>query len=451
MSTPDMSDAPGSPTAISKSYRLYVLILLTAVYTFNFIDRQIIGIISPAIKADLGLSDGELGFLKGIAFAILYTTLGIPIARLADRWNRVSIISISLACWSGFTAISGYAQNFVQLALARVGVGVGEAGGSPPSHSIISDLYPKEERAGALAIFALGIPIGITLAYLGGGWVVTNLGWRMTFIAVGLPGIMLAIILKLTVKEPVRGAAETGLTKDAFQDIKIESKNPVIRELTILWRAARHLLAIPSYRLVVISLTAASFSSYAISGWIVDFFDRSHPDFGFSNVVLWLGLINGTAYILGVFVGGQLVDKLSAKNRRAYGLIPALGLLLTGPFFIAAMWLDNPIWSMICWWPVHLLTGFYLGPCFALAQTLAPISIRALSTAIFFFILNMIALGFGPTYVGYASDILANNGMGEEMGLRVALTSALIGSLIGMVAFYRLSQTVDADWDKATQ
>ncbi|MEL7489055.1 MAG: MFS transporter, partial [Pseudomonadota bacterium] len=193
---------------ISDAYRLYVLILLTAVYTFNFVDRQIMGILAEDIKTDLGLSDSQLGILIGFAFAVLYTTLGIPIARIADRANRVTIISLSLACWSAFTAICGTAQNFLQLAMARVGVGIGEAGGSPPSHSLISDLYPKEKRAGALAVYALGIPVGVTFAYLGGGWVSENFNWRVTFLALGLPGVLLALIVKFTIREPQRGAQE---------------------------------------------------------------------------------------------------------------------------------------------------------------------------------------------------------------------------------------------------
>ncbi|NWG93216.1 MAG: MFS transporter, partial [Parvularculaceae bacterium] len=200
------NDETAKAIAGTNSYKWYVLAVLTIVYTFNFVDRQIIAIVSPAIKEDLGLSDSTLGLLKGLAFAVLYTTLGIPIAWAADRWNRVNIVAISLAVWSAFTALSGFAQNAVQLALARVGVGIGEAGGSPPSHSIISDYFPKEKRATALSLFSLGIPFGQMLAFLAGGWVLENLGWRNAFLVVGLPGILLAILLKLTVKEPIRGA-----------------------------------------------------------------------------------------------------------------------------------------------------------------------------------------------------------------------------------------------------
>lgn len=454
--------------APSRPYRIYVLVLLTAVYTFNFIDRQIIGILSPFIKADLGLADWQLGLLKGFAFAVLYTTLGIPIARLADRYNRVTIISIALAVWSGFTAISGAASNFVQLLIARIGVGVGEAGGSPPSHSLISDYYPKEKRAGALAFFAMGIPIGITLAYLGGGWISQTFSWRWAFVVVGLPGILLAVILKLTVREPKRGATDAPGQSDLFRTLNVgepegavekafkwmskplppRAEAATFRELATLWRAAKHLLSIPTYRGVVIAMTAASFASYAVGTWIVDFFVRSHPGYPVLAVTFWLGVINGTAYVAGTFLGGVIVDKYAARNKSIYGTLPAAALLLNGPIFLGAMWVPDPVWSMILWAPSHLLLGCYLGPSFALAQTLAPISIRALSTAIFFFILNMIALGFGPTYVGVLSSALIP-AFGEELALRIALSTVVIAGFIGMGAFWWMSKKVDADWRKA--
>ncbi|MFQ5562155.1 MAG: spinster family MFS transporter [Parvularculaceae bacterium] len=463
-----VTQAVPAKKAPAGAYRYYVLFLLTAVYTFNFIDRQIIGIISPAIKDDLGLADWRLGILKGFAFAVLYTTLGIPIARLADRTNRVNIISLALAAWSAFTALSGVAQNFAQLALARVGVGVGEAGGSPPAHSLISDYFPMEKRAGALAIYALGIPIGITLAYLGGGWLAYNVNWRAAFIAVGLPGVLLAIVLKLTVREPERGASDAPGREDAFKAMRATAPegatervihfttralpeswaNPAFRELAILWRAAKHLLSIPTYRGVVAGMTLASFAAYANGAWIVDYFARSHPDFSRVEVTFWLGIINGTAYAAGTFLGGQIVDRLAAKNKAMYGIVPAVSLLVNAPFFVAAVWANDPVLSLILWTPVHLTVGFYLGPCFALAQTLAPVSIRALSTAIFFFILNMIALGFGPTYVGFASSLLVPT-MGDALALQVSMTSVTLAVLGAMAAFLWTSRQVERDWAKA--
>ena len=219
----------------SKNYRAFALVLLTVVYGFNFIDRQIVGILAPFIQEDLGLSNTQLGLLIGFAFALFYTVIAIPIAWLADRYNRVNILSIALATWSGFTALTGMASNFWQIGLARMGVGIGEAGGSPPSHSIISDMYPKEERAGALGVYAMGIPFGIMAAYFATASLMGSGGdvdWRRIFIFLGLTGIALAGIVRLTLREPSRGAMELD------DDVQI-AKLPFIESL-------RSLLKIPA-------------------------------------------------------------------------------------------------------------------------------------------------------------------------------------------------------------
>ncbi len=473
MSEATAPGAPATPPTVkhaSPAYRAYVLFLLTGVYTFNFIDRQIIGILSPAIKEDLGLADWQLGVLKGFAFAVLYTTLGIPIARLADRKNRVTIISIALALWSGFTAISGAASNFVQLALARVGVGIGEAGGSPPAHSLISDYFPKEKRAGALAVYAMGIPIGVAFAFLGGGWLTETFSWRVAFVVVGLPGLIMAVLLKLTVREPPRGAHDGETTNaDAFKGLRvIEPDGAVERfargfcrlfpegmrarafnEAATVWRAAKHLLAIPTYRAIVIAVTAISFSAYANGTWIVDFYVRSHADFPILHVYFWLGIISGTAYAAGTFLGGFVVDKLAAKNKKMYGYVPAIALLVNAPAFFFVIWHPSAAVSLLFQVPTQLAIGFYLGPSFALAQTLAPVSIRALSTAVFFFILNMIALGLGPTIAGVLSS--AFSGVFDEgLALRLSLSIVSLTGLYAAWMFYQAGKRLPADWAKAT-
>jgi predicted MFS family arabinose efflux permease len=203
-----LTTGTAAPKAYSGPYRWYALILLVVVYVFNFIDRSILGILVQPIKEDLQVSDTAMGFLGGIAFAVFYTFLGIPIARMADRGSRVNVLTVSLVLWSGATALCGLAQNFFHLLVARIGVAVGEAGGSPPSHSMISDMFPPEKRATALAIYALGIPIGTMLGNLGGGWINEAFDWRTAFVVVGLPGVLLAIVLRLTLREPPRGAAE---------------------------------------------------------------------------------------------------------------------------------------------------------------------------------------------------------------------------------------------------
>lgn len=418
--------------AKTDSYAWYVLAVLTIVYTFNFVDRQIIAIVSPAIKEELGLSDSMLGLLKGLAFAVLYTMLGIPIAWLADRWNRVNIVAIALAVWSAFTALSGLANNAIQLALARVGVGVGEAGGSPPSHSIISDYFPKEKRSTALAIFSLGIPFGQMFAFLAGGWVLENLGWRKAFFIVGIPGIILAIILKLTVKEPIRGAQDAGHKAPpvAFKD------------------GVKTLLAIPSFWGLLVAATAASFTGYGVGLWAVDFYRRTY-EISYQEITVPLGLLNGVAYGVGTYLGGALTDRFGKKNKGAYTIIPAIGMLLTIPTGFLQVWAPSPMWAFIWAAPFLIGLGFYLGPTWALVQTLAPANMRAFAVAFLFFILNLIALGLAPLWVGGLSDIFAAN-YGEVAGLQLALTSLGLSSLIAVLAFWWTAKKLPADWEKAT-
>ena len=465
-----MSDAVATSAGAkpaSGPYRAYVLVLLTAVYTFNFLDRQIIGILSPAIKEDLGLADWQLGILKGFAFAVLYTTLGIPIARLADRYNRVTIISVALAMWSGFTAISGAAANFTQLALARVGVGVGEAGGSPPSHSLISDYFPKEKRAGALSAYSMGIPIGISLAYLGGGWITEAFSWRVAFVVVGLPGVALAILLKLTVREPLRGGQEDAERTDPFKALRVDrpvgfvekaanaccrllpkrARSAAFNEMAVVWRAAKHLLSIPTYRAIAIATSAIGFSGYAQATWIVDFYVRTHSDYPFLQVIFWLGVISGTAFTAGTFLGGHLVDRMARRDKRMYGYVPAVAVLASVPLFFVVLWYPSPVVSLIFQVPVQVALGIYLGPSFALAQTLAPVSVRALSTAVLFFILNMVGVGLGPTAAGLLSSALMTP-FGEAVALQIALTVVGLAGVYAAWMFYQAGRRVSADWAK---
>lgn len=306
---------------VSNRYRNYVLLILTLVYAFNFIDRQIIGILSPFIKADMGLDDAQLGWLKGIYFALLYTVVGIPIAWLADRYNRVNIIAVSLTLWSGFTALSGLATNYLQLALARIGVGIGEAGGSPPSHSIISDLFPKEKRAGALAIYSLGIPFGIMLAFFASAFFLKggSADWRIVMISVGLPGIALALLLKFTVLEPMRQQATPQVSED---DNSTKPK---------AWDSVKQLLTIPTWWGMCLGISFGSFGNYAISTWVIDYYVRSFPGLNISELLIAFGIINGTAYATGVWLGGVLADKWGKHNKKAYALLPSIALLIGAP------------------------------------------------------------------------------------------------------------------------
>lgn len=422
-----------TPQQPSAGYRRYVLLILTLVYAFNFIDRQIIGILSPFIKEDLGLDDAQLGWLKGFAFALLYTVVGIPIAWLADRYSRVNIVAISLTVWSGFTALSGYASNFTQLALARIGVGIGEAGGSPPSHSMISDLYDSTERAKALAIYSLGIPFGIMAAYFAAAFFLQggDADWRTVMVAVGVPGVILAIVMKLTIKEPQRTVAPSGSTQSMT-----------------LKEAIKTLLKIPTWWGMCLGISFGSFGSYAISTWIIDFYVRVHGNIEIQDLLISFGIINGTAYASGVWLGGVIADRWGKKDRKGYALLPTYAMIIGVPCFILALYVGNA-WLSIALMAVLLTTsGMYLGPCFAIAQTLAPINARAMSTALFFFVLNIIALGGGPTLVGIVSQMYTDE-MGSAEALRFSLTLLIVPYVLSVATFYWASTTIKRDWAAA--
>ena len=421
----------------SKNYRAFALVLLTVVYGFNFIDRQIVGILAPFIQEDLGLSNTQLGLLIGFAFALFYTVIAIPIAWLADRYNRVNILSIALATWSGFTALTGMATNFWQIGLARMGVGIGEAGGSPPSHSIISDMYPKEERAGALGVYAMGIPFGIMAAYFATASLMGSGGdvdWRRIFIFLGLTGIALAGIVRLTLKEPLRGAMELD------DDVQI-AKLPFIESL-------RSLLKIPAWWAMCFGIAFGSFVSYASSAFQTKFLIALDPSFDFKTMVILLGIMNGTTYAGGAFFGARLADKWGAKNLRAYGWLPAIAMSVTLPLGVWSYWVQSVEANLILSTIYLLFIGIYLGPSFAIAQTLAPINMRAMSTALFFFILNMVALGGGPTFAGWLIDVYKET-YSDLDAMRMAMTVTHLVFIPALISFLIVSRILPRDWKLA--
>ena len=424
----------------TKQYRTFALLLLTLVYGFNFIDRQIMGILAPFIQKDLGLTNTELGLLIGLAFAVFYTFVAIPIAWLADRFNRVNILSIALATWSAFTALTGLANNFVQVALARMGVGIGEAGGSPPSHSIISDMYPKEERASALGVYSMGIPLGIMAAYFVTASLMDvsedQVNWRQIFIFLGLTGIALAVVVKLVLKEPVRGAME--LTSGTTI-----SKPPFLESLKVLMR-------IPAWWAMCFGIAFGSFVSYAKSAFQTKYLVTLDPSFDFQTLVIILGIMNGTTYAGGAFFGARLADRWGKKDIRAYGWLPAIAMLLCLPVGIIGWWVDSVEMHLVFATFALLLLGIYLGPSFAIAQTLAPIHMRAMSTALFFFILNMIALGGGPTFAGWLMDVFGNN-YNEIESIRYSLTVTTCIFIPSVISFLLVSKFLPKDWKAAEE
>jgi|TARA_B110000967_G_scaffold115094_1_gene117762 predicted MFS family arabinose efflux permease len=415
--------------AITPAYRSYALSLFLLVYIINFVDRQIFGILIEPIRLEIDLSDTQLGLLGGIAFAIFYTFAGIPIARWADVGVRKNIVALALVIWSVMTMFTSTAKGFGTLLIARVGVGIGEAGCSPPIHSLISDMYPEEERATALSTYALGIPIGAAIGTLLGGWIGEYFGWRMAFMVVGLPGIIVAIVVFFTVREPPRGHSEPDhvqVQKDLV---------PLADTLRFLWslRAFRHL-----------SFAGAlhAFVGYGVGLFIPAFFMRVHG-FGLAETSTYLFLI-GLTGIIGTYLGGYLGDRMGKKDKRWYMGIPGIATIISVPFAVLFYTTGDPMLAIVLAIPGAILGPMYLGPTFAMTQTLVPPAMRSTASAILLFVLNLIGLGLGPVFAGFLSDIL-RPGYGEESIRYSLLILAVAGNIWSALHYYLASRTLRED------
>lgn len=412
------------------AYRYYALAVLTTVYVFNFIDRQILVILQEDIKKDLGLMDWQLGLLSGISFALFYVTLGIPIARLADRGNRRNIVAMAIATWSFMTALSGAAQNFVHLLLARIGVAVGEAGGSPPAHSMISDIFPPERRATALSIYSTGINFGILLGFVIGGWVNDFFGWRVVFLVIGIPGLLWAFVVRFTIKEPVRGQTE--------KLKKINAAPPVLEVVKFLWSRR-------SFRHLSIATGLHAFVGYGVGQWIASFFIRTYDLQSTGELATWLGLISGTAGAAGTFLGGYLTDKLGVKDRRWYLWLPGIATLLAVPFALA-VYLSNSYYMALVLMVIPVFLGaMYLGPSIAMTHGVVAPRMRAVASSILFFVLNLVGLGLGPFLTGIISDLLVP-AFGED-SLRYALVIVVLVYVWSTFHYILASRHIEKDLD----
>ena len=411
---------------VSNLYRNYVLVMLTLVYVFNFIDRQVLVILQEPIKKELHLSDTQLALLSGFAFAIFYVTLGIPIASMADKRSRRNTVAISLGLWSIMTACSGLARNFVQLLLARIGVGVGEAGGSPPAHAMISDYFPPEKRSTALSIYSAGIYLGILIGFLMGGYLNHHLGWRMAFVAVGIPGIVFALLFYTTVKEPKRGATDVDVVKEPHSFAEV---------LKVLYS---------SKTFVCLAFASALnvFCIYGMMNWVPSFLQRLHG-LTTGQVGTSLGLILGVGGGVGSFAGGWLTDRFGRQDKRRYLTIPGYAILISIPCAAGALFFQDTYLSVTCIGLVALLQSTYLGPALSVSHSLVPASMRALTSAVFFMVINLIGLGMGPLVVGLVSDWLKPSlGAGS---LRWAMSIVLIVDVASCALFFSTAKKYAAD------
>jgi len=496
---------PGQPP-VRPGYRYYVLAVLILVYMLNFLDRQIIGILAAPLKAEFGMSDSQFGLLGGIAFASVYSTLAIPLAWLADRFSRVWIMTGALAVWSGFTALCGMAGSFGQLFLCRMGVGVGEAGGVAPAYSLLADYFPPNQRARALAAFAFGIPLGTAAGTLVGGLLAAAYGWRTAFIVVGLTGLLLAPLLRLTVKDPRRGGTDVAKTAAQVAAIAaapvvgsgnagkiaslimlglaagalglaalirfggLELGNPLVfafggllalvigASLMIARRTASAVIPKPSFWLLALGAASSSICGYGVAGWLPLFFMRSF-DLTLTQTSWYysgIALIGGT---LGIWMGGAIADRLSKRGKGAYPLVPAIAFLISAPCFLLAMnspWLIGLVLpgggtnaqQLILAFLIFLIpTGLnlaWLGPITAAVQNLVPAAMRSTASALFLLINNLLGLAVGFYYFGWMSDLLAPR-FGEE-SLRWAIYTGMGFYVLAAVLLIGASRTLKKDW-----
>jgi len=387
-STPQQND----PYA-SAPYRYYALALLTTAYVLNFLDRQILAILQEPIKRELHLADSQLGLLTGFSFALFYVLLGLPIARWADRGVRRNIVALAVGVWSAMTTLCGLAQNYAQLLQARVGVGVGEAGGSPPAYSMISDMFPQRDRATAYGVYGMGVNLGILAGLLTGGWVNEYFGWRVAFLVAGIPGVLLALILRATLREPLRRSAQLASASDR--------PPPVAEVLKVLWvhRTFRHM---------VWGTSLLSFAAYGMFNWLPPFLVRSHG-LTSSAIGTWLALILGVGGAIATLAGGYSSDRLGRRDARWYSWVTTIAYAVSVPSMICAFLLSDSTLALLCLVIPGAVAQICVPPLMAVTHNLVDNRMRALSSAIVLFILNALGLGLGPLSVGILSDALRDS------------------------------------------
>ena len=419
----DLVFSPVTSASFSPNYRAYVLFILWITYILNFVDRQLITILLEPIKLEFGASDTAMGFLSGFAFALFYASLGVPVARLADRWSRRNVIAISVGLWSAMTALCGMAASFWQLAVARVGVGIGEAGGTPPSHSLIADYFPLEQRTTALSIHATGTQFGILIGMLGGALLAAEHGWRMAFIFFGIPGVVIGLLVAFTVKEPARESPLSNTSMIA--DIK-------------------HIWALPGFALIATAGATTALAAYGLGTWSPSFLMRTH---GLSLVEtgLLLGGAGAISGIIGAVTGGILCDRLRKRDPRWQLWLPAVGAFTTAPLMLGfLLWPESqqfavgdtivPV-AIVFTLLGGVVAAFWIGPTYAAIQTLSPGNMRAQAAAIFLFMFNLVGMGLGPLVIGILSDAL-EPGFGVD-SLRYAMAISLSLVFLGGVLFMR--------------
>jgi MFS family permease len=424
---------------VTDAYRYYVAWALCGVYTLSLMDRQLVAALVEPIRTEFALRDRDMGLLLGLAFAVFYATFGLPLARLADRNNRVTITALSLLVWSLFTGLTGVARTFTHLVIARIGVAIGEAGCNPAAYSLIGDYFEARRRATALSIFQMGGYIGSFLGLLLGGWIAHAYGWRAAFLIIGLPGVLVALIVKLTLRELPRGYSDPTRA--------VSEPPPALQVLRTLWskRSFRHL-----------SFAAAlhNFAIYGVGNWYAAFLMRSHG-LSLRETTTTLALVTVAGGAAGTYLGGLLSDRLAIRRQdaRYYLWIPALSLIIGFPLSQSVLLFDNTIVVIALLAPVVMCSAAYLAPSITATYGLVAVRERAVASALLLFIINLIGLGLGPYLAGIGSDWLRQylraSGMSEAQaladGLRWSLRLIVVVNLWSAVHYFLATRTLRAD------
>ena len=416
-----------------QAYRAYALALLVAVGVCSWVDRQIFSMLMEEIKKDLSLSDTQLGLLGGVAFGLFYAAVGLPVAWLADRYSRRNIIAVALALWSGMTALCGFATGFVTLFLGRIGVGVGEAGGSPPSQSLLADTFAPEERGFALGVFHLYLPLGFMAGFLLGGWINELFGWRQAFLVVGLPGILLAAVVRLTLREPVRGSMD-----GEAPAVTVATTGLAPRPCEGLASTLRHFLGRNAMRWVPLAGAFHGIGAFGVAVWAPSYFRRTY-ELGSGEVGTWMAAAFGLGGGAGVVLGGRVADLLAKRHgdARWYLWLSAAVLLAALPFGSAVYFQSVPQMAFACFFVSIFFGHMFLGPVMAMVQGLAGPKRRAQGAAYYLFLANLISMGLGPFIVGASSDLFQERyGIG---GMRYAMLSLFVTTSVAAGALFLLA------------
>jgi len=420
------------PAAVTPGYRTYVLTLLLIVYIVNFVDRQVLAVLIEPIKHDLDLSDTQLGFLSGFAFALFYVTFGVPLARLADRKSRRDLIVVCMAAWSAMTAVCGFAANFVQLLAARIGVAIGEAGCVAPAHSIIADYYPPHQRAFAISVFSSGASIGIFAGLMLGGWLSELYGWRMTLVIIGLPGILVALLVMATLREPIRGMTLAPGLVAAVVPGPAGFREDIGR-----------LVRRQSLSIIAVAAGFSAMVTYGTATWLPAFYIRVHQ-LPISEVGTMLAIITGLGAGVGAVAGGGLAGWLARRDRRWLLWVPAVATTAGTPLYVVAVMAPEPGLSLLALAPAAMLCAVFAPAALAAVHGVSGAALRATGISLMLFMSNILGIGGGALVVGFVSDLFV--GAEPTLSLRYGLIVVLLANVLAVIGYLWASTTLLRDW-----